>query len=396
MVLILPLTLGLTLLVGATAYPTPLPPDRNSPSCMLNGRACPLPKGWETDWSLINSTALMNVDPDGFNPTHRWGLVTLDWQSGFKSWIRPTPAEIYVEAASASKCRQLKAKGWVRYCSIYHNMELSLEWLESERRIMNPAHADWFLRFPNGTILNEMRQVRPGVGPWLRQYFINWSHPEAASYFVAAITNATLVPGVDGTFTDDSPGVPAEHPEVQARLHLSDRSIQQLQRATQAGGQALAESLAKHGRTCWNCIDGVEGPIGGVWGMNTRPPPPDPVQCAAQMRVLCAPERQQRGLFMEYDTGWNETAKKNLHHTQTLAAFLIVRSPLAFVGTSYLLTDSIWNPLFGMDVGVPQGLCQEKSARVFSRVWSKGTVMLDCNLYTAKLPFSLLSASGGD
>ena len=61
-------------------------------------------------------------------------------------------------------------------------------------------------------------QVRAGEGPVLRQFFINWSNPEATRYFVAAITNATAVPGVDATFTDDSPGVPAEHPELQVRV----------------------------------------------------------------------------------------------------------------------------------------------------------------------------------
>ena len=58
-------------------------------------------------------------------------------------------------------------------------------------------------------------QVRQGEGPVLRQFFINWSNAEATAYFVSAITKATAVPGVDATFTDDSPGVPAEHPEVQ-------------------------------------------------------------------------------------------------------------------------------------------------------------------------------------
>jgi hypothetical protein len=63
-----------------------------------------------------------------------------------------------------------------------------------------------------------------------------------------------------------------------------------------------------------------------------------------------------------------------------------------------------------MDVGEPLGLCEEtpllphsaslrfhqsraKSKQlqsgVFSRKWSKGTVVLDCNTFDAKLPFNL-------
>ena len=41
-------------------------------------------------------------------------------------------------------------------------MELSLEWLESQRAVMDTAHieAGWFLRFNNGSVFNHARQVR--------------------------------------------------------------------------------------------------------------------------------------------------------------------------------------------------------------------------------------------
>jgi hypothetical protein len=37
------------------------------------------------------------------------------------------------------------------------------------------------------------------------------------------------VNGVDATFTDDSPGVPAEHPELPALLNLSNATMHALQ-----------------------------------------------------------------------------------------------------------------------------------------------------------------------
>ena len=364
---------------------------------MLNGRGCPVPTGWPVDWALINSTALMNADPAGMSTARRWGLVTLDWQSGWAAWLRADPSQIHVEAFSAAACRALKARGSVRYCSIYHNMELSLEWLESQRRVMDDAHveAGWFLRFINGSVFNHPLQLRNrstgrGEGPWLRQYFINWSNPDAAAYFVAATTDATAVDGVDATFADDATGVPAEHPELQPLLNVSDAELAALQRATQASEQRLMEALAARGRTSWNGIDGIEGPVGGQWGMNTHRPPADKAGCAAAMRTLCDPGRQRRGLFMEYDTGWRENSTTPLYHNQTLAAFLVVRPPLGFLGTSYGLDDSSWNPLFAMDVGVPTGTCVEAPKAVFSRQWSKGTAALDCNTYTARLPFDLL------
>jgi hypothetical protein len=387
----------ISMLVG-TLMLTPLalsiPPMPTSPSCMLNGKGCPLPH-WKPDWSLVNSTALMNANLSGFTPEHKWGFVTLDWQSGADQWLKGDPADCDCEAASASTCRELKAAGSVQRCSIYHNMELALEWLESERAVMDDAHvrAGWFLRYRNGSVYSHPRQVRPGMGPVLRQWFIDWRNPHAAAYFVDAITQATAVPGVDATFADDSIGVPDEHPEIGPALGLTAAELAAIQLATQRGEQALAKSLAAVNRTCWNCIDGVEGPMGGSWGMNTRPPPANPTACAAAMIELCRPERQHRGLFMSYNTGWNQSATTPLRHEQTVAAFLVTRPPLAFLGTSYGLGDATYDPLFTLDVGEPIGVCVEHPPGVFSRQWSHGVAALDCNTDTASLPFRHLPAA---
>lgn len=374
----------------------PLPPDKSSPSCMLNGKSCPLPM-WSPQWALVNSTAAMDANLSGFDPKRHWGLVTLDWQSGADAWVRPNPADCNCEAASAATCRRLKKEGRVTRCSIYHNMELALEWLESERAVMDDEHvrAGWFLRYQNGTVFSHPRRIRPGMGPVLRQYFIDWRNPQATAYFVHAIVAATTAPGVDATFADDSPGVPAEHPEVAPALGLNSSELSALQRATQRGGQLLATALAAANRTCWNCIDGIEGPIGGSWGMNTRPPPADPAACADAMRELCRPARQTRGMFMSWDGGWNESAATPLRHNQTVAAFLITRPPLAFLGTSYGLNDASYSPLFTLDVGVPLGLCEENPSGVFSRVWSRGVAALDCNTNSATLPFNQLDLAIG-
>ena len=51
-----------------------------------------------------------------------------------------------------------------------------------------------------------------------------------------------------------------------------------------------------------------------------------------------------------------------------------------------------WDPLFALDVGEPLDLCSESKDHpmVFSRTWTKGVASLDCNTYTASLPFSTL------
>lgn len=58
----------------------------------------------------------------------------------------------------AANCAALKKAGKVRRCTIYHNMQLALQWLESNRAVMDQAHIDagWYLRFPNGSVYDDV------------------------------------------------------------------------------------------------------------------------------------------------------------------------------------------------------------------------------------------------
>lgn len=72
----------------------------------------------------------------------------------------------------------------------------------------------------------------------------------------------------------------------------------------------------------------------------------------------------------------------------TLAAFLVGRGPVAYVGWGWNgnpLPD--WDPLFDLDVGVPLGLCVNETS-VFSRTWSRGYASIDCSDFSATLAFS--------
>jgi len=74
----------------------------------------------------------------------------------------------------------------------------------------------------------------------------------------------------------------------------------------------------------------------------------------------------------------------------TIAAFLIGRGPVAYVGKGW--TGGVgmmdWDPRFDFDVGEPLGLCAQRAPGVFERAWTKGLVELDCNAFTAVLPFT--------
>ena len=351
-----------------------------SPSCMMNYQGCPLPVNWTTDWSLYNSTIAMPELSGALNnlsfapaPGHHWGAVSLDWAVGRGTWLKPNRSASTCEATSAANCQALKASGSVKRCGIYHNVELALEWIESSRAVMfDPAKADWFLQYTdgagrkNGTVFDQPRAEGS-------QYFIDYRNPAAAAYFVASIVNATVALGADLTFTDDRDGCCVEHASVPQLLRLSDAEVAALQFATQSAGQWLATSLAAAGKTCWDCLGG--------YNLGVRP---TAATCAPTMRALCAPQAQGRSMLMGFSGNGGSGADLN----QTIAAFLVSRPAIAFLGSRW--QDASWSPLFNMDVGEPVGLCQEGPVGVFTRQWTRGQAALDCNAWAARLPFPLL------
>ena len=48
------------------------------------------------------------------------------------------------------------------------------------------------------------------------------------------------------------------------------------------------------------------------------------------------------------------------------------------------------SPTTLLDAGEPTALCVEAPANVFSRAWTKGVAVLDCNRFEAALPFESL------
>ena len=226
----------------------------------------------------------------------------------------------------------------------------------------------------------------------MSQYLINWRNADAADYFVGAILNATFLPGVDATFTDDLPGGYWEGNPPVPFPGLSKAEVVALQRATQESEMALASALAISGKFCWDCVGGEDGPAGSSYSMNQQPPPNNTEGCVSWFRHYCQPAMQGRGMFL----GWSATQPAA---TEAMAAFLIARGPYAFVGGRGLRdcgsdpTIDNWHPLFGLDVGVPLELCQDRGSGVFSRRWSKGTASLDCTQYRGNLTFQSLPDS---
>ena len=74
---------------------------------------------------------------------------------------------------------------------ITDNMELSLQWLESERAVMDDVHvkAGWFLTYPNGTVFDTKQHVQQSTVN-MSEWIIDWRNQDAADYFVGAILNS--------------------------------------------------------------------------------------------------------------------------------------------------------------------------------------------------------------
>ncbi len=350
-----------------TAGWVPGPPSPGAPpSCATNGTPCP-PPPWEPEWNLTRSTAVQPWCHDAFSPAHPWGLVSLAWDCSRDG------AE---EAATLANCTDLKARGIATRCFIYHNQELALRWLESQRAAMDdPARAAWFLRWPNGTLYTEP-EISQDHGGYEAQAFWDFRQAPAAAYFVSSVLATMSSPDVDGTYADDVTGVPAEHPFVVQNTNLSHADVLSLQYATQATNAALIQAAVQAGKYVWQAFGGGDGALRG----------PSPATCAAWMREHCLPARQAQPLLQQHDA---------TSRNQSIAAFLIVRPPNGLLGWGWYSSDKDWDPLFLLQPGTPQGLCTEATPGVFARAWSAGTAELDCNAWTASLPFPTLGVREG-
>ena len=160
----------------------------------------------------------------------------------------------------------------------------------------------------NGTIYNE------GI-TFGDQYFWDYRVPEAAAYFVSSVVKSLDSPFVDGTFTDDVGGCCAEHGSAQRNIKMSNAELKDLQAATALTHAKLVTALVKAGKFNWQAFGGGDGTGPGL-------PAPRGAACTAWMDAFCAAGKQKLPMMMAAGDDSNST----------VAAFLIVRPPIAFLG----------------------------------------------------------------
>ena len=118
---------------------------------MRSTRATLRPAAAARDCDPHHPNAQPNRAPHDPNPP--------DWSVARSIWNKNGPHAANIEAVSREGCRLLKANHSATKCFIYHNMELALESIESQRAAMYPGGAAYnpalFLQYKNGTIYNE-------------------------------------------------------------------------------------------------------------------------------------------------------------------------------------------------------------------------------------------------
>jgi len=201
-------------------------------------------------------------------------------------------------------------------------------------------------------------------------FFWDFRVKEASDYFVSSIVQTTLNPYVDGSFSDDVEGLPEEHEDAIKAMRLTTAEVADIKQSTHDTNQNLITALITANKYLWQAFSRGDD-VG---------PAPNSTTCASFMRTFCAPEMQKNPMTMQMSVTDAE---------QVLAAFLIVRPPYGWLGFGWESDNRNWLPIFNTDVGEPMGPCQETSeiTGLFTRTWTKGTVELDCNNWTAKLPF---------
>ena len=406
--------------------------DADSPTCATNGQPCVLPP-WPPTYNLTESTILYYFNCDNREPPlecddklidqpgQPWGLAGIDWQISAGLWSKSgTPNDYPGELTMIDNCRQLKQLGQAKRCMIYQNLEVALQWHESQRALMeDPALAAWFvswhddLNISNGTHynqayggctnswpppphsppwgwgnydpdLNNILDIYPGSRCFGGQFLWNLTSSEAQDTVFQSIIGVVESAGefVDGLFTDDLGGFPDEHEGIQGMLNISgdynSGDIFALRNGSQTLSQRLIDGLAARGRYVWHAF-GAGNNVGDNANNNTiNGTHFDAAHCTAWMSARCNTDFvRERAITVQMDP---------FHRNESIAQFLVVRGDYAWLGWGAGQWDPVWVPEFLMDVGYPTTTCSQTSPGVFSRGWTYGTASFDCNTYTGSVP----------
>lgn len=178
---------------------------------------------------------------------------------------------------------------------------------------------------------------------------------------------------VDGLFSDED-----NYMHQDWRWNQSDDQMALHQYEERFTYQTMLDTLIENGFWFWSAFNGehhndvVPGNNNNSgWGGQYF----DATYCSNWMRARC-------------NTEWTRTHVMAVqldvpNINESIASFLVVRGPVAYIGFGAGYHPQTWRPEFFYDVGEPTGNCSETSPGVFERNWTYGTAHMDCNTYKA-------------
>ena len=364
---------------------------------------------WPSTYNLSRSTMVF-VDGNHSGPDNaaraaaeaRYGMVTFGWETEVCATARPASpprACTYAgtEAALDAAAARLKAINSDVKVALYRNTELGLSIYKDQcEKMYDPAYSGFYLKNSSGKLINE-RAAFPGdgvsacpgeppAGGWfMDQQFTDFRNASAAAWFVDTVVGRVArSPHADGVWFDDPSGVGAEHPAVTKAF--SPAQLAEMRAATAVTLQRAAASLIASGKPLnFNVrgvgLRGVTPVIGTAKGRDTQ-------VCIAALRAGAALGATNAPSVYQLAFTPNGSSVAAADFQQHLAAFLLTRGQYSWFGFSWISAYiPPWYPEWDWDVGTPSGAMVEHAGGVFSRVWSKGTVVINCTSWEVQLPF---------
>ena len=155
-----------------------------------------------------------------------------------------------------------------------------------------------------------------------------------------------------------------------SRINMTAAQLKALQNATAVTHEALVAALLRRASSIGKPLATGTG-SGRPWGRKGA-------------LASCGPTATPRCRRSRWLWAWTRGSTR---------AFLVTRPPIGYLGWGWESDDRKWNDVFYLQPGEPTGHCRESKPGIFTRDWSGGTAALDCNSFTATLPFPSLRRS---
>ena len=401
---------------------------------------------WEPTYDMRRSTVVQPCNWSGTMDSSwlaQWGVVSMDWSNGRAQWANQRPMqcdEMLLEQIKGIK----QASGNTTKVFTYRNIVKALPWFSAVReKIVDPAYSGWFLKFhgdiTHDNYTNSPCQENQGCSAlyhdelstpqdtgkpniqkdgWCNstcdcggvpcgEYLFDHRNSSLGDWLLETFLFGDTgmgSPFVDGFFLDD---LWAPHGGWGCQLtssfggptEMNDNCIQDMRltgdvvdHVTAAWHQnfvtAKAAAVAAGGFE-WHLFAGYNAPLQG-----------GPQQCEAFFREACLPHSTayDSALMVGFTPDLDpEKPGRAPHWKEDLATFLLIRGPFAWIGHGFSTCSLGDEPVGGVgqlyerpvalnvDYGTPLGLCSETQSGVFTRKWSKASVMFNCSSGTGTI-----------